>query len=193
MQRVVNGFASFSFVAGFNATSRLTGLIELAGVSLGNAVGVYTGQNMGAGNLLRVRQGLRRSAQIGVAMGLAVAAAMILMGRELLGLFIQSEDPATALEALQVAYDYLVVMSLGLPMLYLLFVYRSTLQGLGNTVIPMVSGFVELVMRIGCVLLLPALLGALGVYTAEIMAWIGAALLLMWGYYRELRRLARQI
>lgn len=76
-------------------------------------------------------------------------------------------------------------MSLGLFMLYLLFVYRSTLQGLGDTIIPMVSGIVELAMRIGCVLLLPLLIGEWGVYIAEISAWIGAAILLIWGYYHR--------
>ena len=64
-------------------------------------------------------------------------------------------------------------------MLYLLFVYRSTLQGLGDTVIPMASGLVELVMRVGSALLLPALIGVWGVYLAEIAAWAGAGIFLM--------------
>ena len=94
---------------------------------------------------------------------------------------------------LTVAYRYLAVMSLGLFMLYLLFVYRSTLQGLGDTIIPMVSGIVELAMRIGCVLLLPLLIGEWGVYIAEISAWIGAAILLIWGYYHRMRRLRARL
>ena len=73
--------------------------------------------------------------------------------------------------------------------LYLLFVYRSTLQGLGNTFIPMISGFVELGMRVGCALLLPLMLGVWGIYTAEIAAWVGAAVLLIIGCYRELRKI----
>ena len=75
-------------------------------------------------------------------------------------------------------------------MLYLLFVYRSTLQGLGNTFIPMISGFVELAMRVGSALLLPRLLGVYGIYTAEIAAWIGAAVLLIIFCYRDLARIS---
>ena len=78
-------------------------------------------------------------------------------------------------------------------MLYLLFVYRSTLQGLGDTVTPMISGVVELVMRIGNALLLPLLIGEWGVYFAEISAWIGAAIFLIFGYYRRMRILSRPI
>ncbi|MBQ8201897.1 MAG: MATE family efflux transporter [Clostridia bacterium] len=190
LQTVVNGF-SFVFVCGFSATSRLTGLIELAGSSLGSAVGTFTGQNLGARRLDRVKLGLRRSAQIGVGMALVVALVMTLFGQPLLGLFINDEDPQVVAGALKYAYEYLLMMSAGLPMLYLLFAYRSTLQGVGDTFIPMLSGFMELAMRIGCVLLLPALIGVWGVYVAEIMAWSGAAILLMWGYYRRIRLLQK--
>lgn len=194
LQRIVNGLryvlaSGYAFVAGFNTTSRLTGLIEMAGSSLGNAVGTFAGQNMGAGRLDRVRLGMRRAAQIGVGLGLFVALTMIVFGKGLLGLFLVDEDPAKVTEVLAVAYRYLCVMSAGLPMLYLLFGYRTTLQGIGDTFIPMVSGFVELAMRILCALLLPAVMGEWGVYVAEIGAWGGAAILLMWGYYRRIRQL----
>lgn len=186
LQRVVNAYR-YAFVSGFNAASRLTGLIELTGVSLGNAVGVFAGQNLGAGRIDRVKLGQRRAAQLSVALGLIVAAVMVGFGKGLLGLFITDADPVKVQETMQVAYRFLCVMSAGLPMLYLLFTYRTTLQGIGDTFIPMISGVVELVMRIGCALLLPLLMGEWGVYTAEIMAWGGAAVLLMWGYYRRIR------
>jgi len=192
LQRIVNGLrytlaAGYAFVAGFNTTSRLTGLIEMAGSSLGSAVGTFAGQNLGAGRLDRVRLGMRRAAQLGVGLGLLVALTMILFGKGLLSLFLTDEDPVKVAETLAVAYRYLCVMSAGLPMLYLLFGYRTTLQGIGDTFIPMISGFVELAMRILCALFLPAVMGEWGVYTAEIMAWVGAAILLMWGYYRRMR------
>lgn len=190
LQRVVNGFG-FIFMAGFNAATRLTGLIELAGNSLGSAVGTFAGQNLGARRLDRVRLGLRRSAQIAVGLALTVALLIVMFGRSVLSLFI-NDDPALVEQVLTVGCRYLYVASAGLFMLYLLFVYRSTLQGLGDTVTPMVSGIIELVMRIGNALLLPLLIGEWGVYIAEISAWIGAAVFLIWGYYRRMRLLSAQ-
>ena len=187
LQGVVNGFG-FIFMAGYNAAARLQGLVEIAGSSLGNAVGTFTGQNYGAREMGRVRTGLRKSAQIGFALALVIGAVMVLLGRPLLSLFI-SDDPALAEQVMDFAYQFLCVMSAGLPMLYLLFVYRSTLQGLGDTFVPMISGFVELVMRIGSALLLPLLLGVWGIYLAEIAAWAGAAVLLIIGCYRRLHSL----
>lgn len=191
LQRVVNGFG-FIFMAGFNAATRLTGLIELAGNSLGSAVGTFAGQNLGARRLDRVRLGLRRSAQIAVGLALTVALLIVFFGRSVLSLFI-NDDPALVEQVLTVGCRYLYVASSGLFMLYLLFVYRSTLQGLGDTVTPMVSGVIELVMRIGNALLLPLLIGEWGVYIAEISAWIGAAIFLIWGYYRRMRLLSVQL
>ena len=187
LQGVVNGFG-FIFMAGYNAASRLQGLVEMAGASLGNAVGTFAGQNIGAGKKDRVRKGLHSSARIGTGMALVIGGIMVLFGKQILSLFIRDEQ-ALAEQVLAFGYQFLCVMAAGLPMLYLLFVYRSTLQGLGNTFIPMISGFVELGMRVGCALLLPLVLGVWGIYTAEIAAWAGAAVLLIISCYRELRKI----
>ena len=190
LQKVVNGFR-YAFVAGFNAANRLVGLLELAGASLGNAVGTFAGQNLGAGRIDRVKLGQRRAAQLSILLGVLVGGVIILFGKAILGLFITDSDPVKVAETLEVAYQYLTVMCIGLPMLYLLFTYRTTLQGIGDTFIPMVSGFVELVMRIACAVALPLVMGEWGIYLSEIAAWVGAAILLMWGYYRRIHLLER--
>ena len=192
LQRVVNSFR-YAFVAGFNAASRLVGLMELAGSSLGSAVGTFAGQNLGAGRLDRVKQGMRRAAQLSVLLGVIVAAGTILFGEELLGLFITDVDPVKVMQTMEVAYLYLIVMGIGLPMLYLLFAYRTTLQGIGDTFIPMLSGVMELVMRILCAVVLPLFMGEWGIYLSEIAAWVGAAVLLMWGYYHRIHQLEKRM
>lgn len=118
----------------------------------------------------------------------AVSAVMLIFGRSILSLFV-SGDPAQTAEVLSIAYRYLSVMSYFLVVLYALCVYRSALQGLGDTVLPMVSGIVEFVMRVCAVMLLPAVIGQNGVFYAEILAWIGAAVLLVTSYYRKMHQL----
>ena len=187
LQGVVNAFG-FVFMAGYNAASRLQGIVEIAGSSLGSAAGTFTGQNTGAGKQERVRLGLRRSAQVGFSLAISVGMIMVFFGRPILSLFIRDEAELAG-RVLEIGYDFLRVMAAGLPMLYLLFVYRSTLQGLGDTVIPMVSGFVELALRVGAALLLPVLLGYWGVYIAEIAAWVGAGIFLIIGCYHRLKKI----
>ena len=86
---------------------------------------------------------------------------------------------------------YLIVVLLSV--LYLLHLYRSALQGMGDTVIPMVSGIAELTMRIGCALLLPIWLGQYGIYFAEIAAWAGAVVILVTFYYIRIHHLLHGI
>lgn len=107
---------------------------------------------------------------------------MLVFGKAFLGLFL-SGTPEEIMVAGEAAYRYLAFMSLALPALYLLYVYRSALQGMGNTLIPMLSGILEFFLRTGMVLILPGLIGSDGVFWAEISAWIGAAVLLGISYY----------
>ena len=190
LQTVINGFG-IVFMAGASAAGRLTGITEVAGSALGTGMATYMGQNIGAGRLDRVKHGIRRGAQLGFGLGLFMTVLLLIFGRDLMRLFVE-DDPALVEQVLDVACQYLYVMSVFMPSLYLLFVYRSSLQGLGETVIPMYSGFMELFMRIVMLLILPGLMGHWGVYFAEVSAWFGAMVLLMWGYYRHVRRLSEK-
>jgi hypothetical protein len=63
---------------------------------------------------------------------------------------------------------------------------------MGNTVLPMVSGIAEFVMRTGGVLLLPALLSETGIYISEVLAWAGADLILIPSYFITFAHILRK-
>jgi len=191
LQGVVNA-QGFIFMAGYSAAGRLQGLIELAGTALSAAVGTFTGQNYGARKLDRVKLGLRKSVQLSAVMALIMGSIVLIFGKPMLRMFIQ-DDPAIVEQVLTYGYRFLIFMGSGLIALYMLFTYRSTLQGLGDTFVPMLSGILELGMRVGSALLLPLFMGEWGIYLAEIMAWLGAAVLLIWGYYKRIRLLSTQM
>lgn len=176
VQFVVNGFGVL-FIAGFTATNKLYGILEIAATSYGYAMITYVGQNLGAGKSRRIRQGTRSALVIAIATSLVIAAVILLFGRTILGWFISGTPEETA-QTLQIAYFYLAVMSVCLPVLYILHVIRSCIQGLGNTLLPMASGIAEFIMRTGTALLLPLAVGETGIFYAEIAAWLGADLIL---------------
>ena len=191
VQYVINGFG-FIFVAGFTATNKLYGVLELAATSFGFSMATYAGQNLGAGKLERIRSGMRSAVGMAVGTAVVIGAAVILFGRSIVGLFI-SGTPEEVAQVVEVAYTYLAIMGAMLIVLYLLHVYRSALQGMGDTIVPMISGIIEMIMRISIILILPALIGEFGVYFAEVAAWLGAAVLLMCMYYVRIRRLEREM
>ena len=188
VQRVINGYGSV-FIAGFTATNKLYGIMEMAAVSYGAAIAAYAGQNYGAGKKERLKKGVRSGVMMALVTSCAIALALFLLGRPVLSLFVDPEA-AQREEVLMVALRYLHFMLAGLFILYLLYVYRSALQGMGDTVTPMLSGGVEMVMRIGAAILLPLFLGQDGIFFAESAAWTGAEVLLMITYYLKIRKLS---
>ena len=146
VQYVINGYG-FLFVAGFTATNKLYGLLEMAAISYGYAIVTYVGQNLGAGKIDRIRKGVRSSMLLSLLTSLIISAAMFLFGKNILSLFISGEPQQTQ-QVLAIAFKYLSIMAAMLWVLYFLYVYRSALQGLGDTLMPMVSGMAEFVMRI---------------------------------------------
>ena len=164
VQYVINGYG-FLFVAGFTATNKLYGLLEMAAISYGYAIVTYVGQNQGKQH----------------------TAAMFLFGKNILSLFISGEPQQTQ-QVLAIAFKYLSIMAAMLWVLYFLYVYRSALQGLGDTLMPMVSGMAEFVMRISAALILPHFIGQDGIFFAEIAAWSGATVILCISYYVRMHK-----
>lgn len=175
VQFVVNGFGVL-FIAGFTATNKLYGVLEVAATSYGYAMVTYTGQNLGAKRTDRIRKGVKSAILIALLTSLFIALLMLFFGKEILSWFI-SGTPEEFEQTLQIAYYYLAVMSICLPILYILHITRSAIQGMGNTILPLVSGIAEFVMRAVTAVFLPMLIGEHGIFYAEIMAWTGAVVI----------------
>ena len=186
VQFVVNGYG-FLFVAGFTATNKLYGILEMAAISYGYAIVTYVGQNLGAGQISRIKKGVHVSGFLAFLTSAFISVMMFIFGKHILRMFI-SGDPAQTEQVLGIAWHYLSIMASVLCILYFLYVYRSALQGLGDTMIPMLSGVVEFFIRVGVALLLPKIMGQNGIFYAEITAWTGAAVLLAVSYYIRIRK-----
>ena len=186
VQFVVNGYG-FLFVAGFTATNKLYGILEMAAISYGYAIVTYVGQNLGAGQISRIKKGVHVSGFLAFLTSAFISVMMFIFGKHILRMFI-SGNPAQTEQVLGIAWHYLSIMASVLCILYFLHVYRSALQGLGDTMIPMLSGVVEFFIRVGVALLLPKIMGQNGIFYAEITAWTGAAVLLAVSYYIRIRK-----
>lgn len=178
----------FVFIAGFTATNKIYGLLESSAISLGYAVTTYTAQNFGAGFYDRIRRGLKSSVLIAVLMSVCVSVVMIAGGRFVLRLFIDGANPSAS-QVLEISYHYLFIMSCLLPALYLLYAFRNTLQGLGNTSAPFLSGVMEFFARVSVAVFFARIWGAEVIFYAEPCAWIAAALVLITVCLREVRDL----
>lgn len=190
LQRVVNAMGVM-FIAGYTATNKLYGILEMAGVSYSYATSTYAGQNLGARKYDRIRKGVRASLRIGLLTSVVIAGLMLLFGRPFIDTFLTG-TPEEVAQAGKYAWEYLWLMSVCLPFLYILQTYRSALQGMGNTVMPMFSGVVEFIERTVGVTLLSMLVGYWGVFWAEVLAWVCGGIVVVVSYYALFDRIREQ-
>ena len=79
-------------------------------------------------------------------------------------------------------------MASWLPVLYILYLLLSALQGLGDTVRPMNSGIIELVCRVAIAIFVSYIGYESGIFFAEIIAWTGAVVYLWYHFRKRLKQ-----
>jgi len=173
-------------VAAYTTASRVDGLAVAMLQSLGLAVSMFVAQNLGGRRPDRIRRGVVQATWMSIAASLVLGALLVAFGSHMVRLFVgEGSDAVVDLAALM-----LVINGVAYSLLGVLFVLRGALQGLGHTLIPTVTGVVELVMRVGAAVILGGLIGFAGVAWSNPLAWFGAIVLLVPAYIREHRRLA---
>ncbi len=177
VQSKVNTF-DMALIAGYTATNKLYGALELAAIAYGFAIVTYVGQNYGAKKYDRLRKGFRDAILIALLTSAVIGSVMFLFGKQLTGIFLTGEA-SQVMQSNAYAYEFLQILSICLPILYILHIIRSFLQGAGNTFMPMISGIAEFIARVFLVLVVVPFIGYRGVYWAEIAAWIASDIVLI--------------
>ena len=106
----------------------------------------------------------------------------------MLGLFVDKSE----VEVINAGYDFLIITSIFVWILGLLWLYRSTLQAIGDTFIPMISGVLEFLSRIGAAAILPNIMGFRGIALSEVCAWTAATVILVITYYYRIAKLDKK-
>ena len=132
IQTYINSFG-YAAMAGMTVYARIEGFLYYPLFAFGIALTSFIGQNVGAHDLTRVREGLHMSLRIaaGGAMGMALAAG--LAAPALIALF--TDDPAVVANALDaVYYTFPFYFLYGINQIYI-----GALRGLGDTLYPMMT------------------------------------------------------
>lgn len=173
-------------VAAYTAASRVDGLAVALLQSMSLAVSMYVAQNYGAGRPDRIRKGVVQAIWMAIIGAVALGLLLVTLGGPLVRLFVGD----SADDVVHMAVSMLIINGVSYTFLGVLFVTRGALQGLGDAIIPTVTGVVELFARAGAAIILGATMGFVGVAWSNPFAWIGAALILVPAYIRAHKRLA---
>lgn len=127
LQRVVNGFGE-SVIGAFTANSQMELLVQQMYAALGTAIVTYTGQNIGAGESQRVKQGMKSAMGISGIISVILIAVFWLGGDLIMRIFVPDAE-IIYLAARGIRITSLFFMALGVVQ-----VLRYLLNGAGDSV-----------------------------------------------------------
>ena len=174
IQATMNGFGSAA-VAGATAAQRIHGFLACPLDALGSTMAPYTGQNMGAGKLERISKGVWSASLCGIACSAAMYAVAAVFGRSLVCIFLDEPEETV----IGYAAQFLTNTAGGYCLLTLVNVVRFSIQGMGFSVLAIVSGIMEMIARAIAGLFLAPRFGFAAVAFAHPLAWIFADVFLI--------------
>lgn len=181
LQYFVNQMGSVA-VAAYAACNKITGLAQQPGQAVGLTLLTYVGQNLGAGRYDRIKQGVKRGLVLSILVNIPMTTLMIFAPKLLASIVLSEPD------TISLTLQYFPIAGICMYFLGWLFVFRSSCQGMGQTVVPMFSGILEVIMRVGLVVLCGFLSGFYRIVTAEVAAWIAAWFMLMFTYFYLIKK-----
>ncbi|WP_300380907.1 MATE family efflux transporter [Clostridium sp.] len=184
IQGALNKFGS-NAIASFTAASKALQLAMQPGITLGITIATYVGQNLGAENYLRIKEGVKKCANISIITSIIAGLVLIFGAEYFVKLFIENPDK----EIIAKAKECLVYAGIFFIPLGLIFIYRNALQGMGESFIPMMAGVYELIARSVVAFTLPRFIGYTGICISDPIAWIAAIIPLMYTYHKKINDL----
>lgn len=167
VQGCINGFGA-AYTSAYSVCNKYLNLFMLPGITAGFTSAAFTGQNCGAGDLIRIRKGTKISCVVAAVSALLLGAALFAFPEQLARLMLSGD------EAVACTVMFLKRFAFFLVLLNLLFVFRNTVQALGKPLVPMCSGIAEMLLRIPAIMFGLPLIGFKAATYAECAAWAGA-------------------
>ena len=110
---------------------RVDGFAMMPNMTFGQAMSVYTGQNVGAGRLDRVEKGIRQGGAMAVGVSATITLALLVFGRYLFDLF--TDTPVL----MDLAVNMMRILAVGYICIAVTQVLGGVMRGSGDTVTPM--------------------------------------------------------
>lgn len=171
-------------VASYAASQKVDAIAMMPMMSFGMAMAAYTAQNYGARKYARIIEGVKKCAYMSVGFSIVAALFNIFMGPSIMYLFVGDGQQ----QVIDYGHTYLIVNGVCYWILALLFIFRYTLQGLGQSTVPTIAGVMELCMRSAAAIILVDIFGYLGACLANPLAWLGACVPLAVSFFMVRRK-----
>lgn len=166
LQGVINSFSEV-VIAATTVVSRIEQLVLQPSMSLGAAVASFTGQNIGAGKIDRVKKGIKSATFIILTFSLIMLPVMYFGGEYIMRLFTQKQD----IDVVRHGVQGIRITSFFYSFVGLIFITRNFLSGTGDIQIPLIMGITEVICRVAFSSLFASQIGFTGIFWATSVTW----------------------
>lgn len=163
--RIVNDYGTVT-VAAYSVAGRIDGLASLPAMNFGAALSSYTGQNIGAKKIKRVKEGLVATLSMSTITAVVTSILVMVFRVQLMALFTNDQ------EVIAIGARYLLIVGGFYIMFSSMFVIGGVMRGAGDTLIPMfITLFALWIIRIPIAWVLSHKIGVDGIWWAIPIAW----------------------
>ena len=177
LQAFVNTFGT-AVMAAFTTTNRIEGLVHMPYGSISAALATYAGQNYGAGDMKRVKEGLKNGMFLASIFTAVVMVVYLTMAEGIIGLFVKEQ------EVIDLGAQALRLTSWFYIFLALIYMCRGILNGIGDALFALINGVVEVIVRVSTPFLLVLIpgVGLWSIWWTTGITWMLSALTCLWRY-----------
>ncbi|MBO6196004.1 MAG: MATE family efflux transporter [Butyrivibrio sp.] len=179
VQRLINSFGS-DVMAGYVAANKVDSLAIQVILSVGNALCVFTGQNMGTGNLDRIKTALKESRIIMFFSAVIIAICAYVFRFSIVGIFLDADANPLALNT---GAEYLSIVGVAYLICAVMQSYQNVIKGAGDVGTCMVAGLTELAGKIIFAYITAPILGPLGIWISTPFSWACGCVIPVVRYY----------
>lgn len=188
LQVAINSLGTI-YISAITAATRVLNIFMSPLCSISSTMATFGGQNVGAGKLNRIGQGLRICLLISAVYSVLALLIFIFFAPQLLQLFVKSSET----ELIHNARTYLIINSSFYFGVGMLMTMRSLVQSLGFSHYAIFCGVFELIARLIIAWILVPMFGYIAVCFANPLAWTLADLFLIPIYLYCIKKLTATI
>ena len=166
LQTAINALG-MNIIVAHTGARKATSLFLMIFFVLGTALATYCGQNLGAEEYGRIKQGIRDTILFSFGWYLLVLLIVFTLSPVIINLITASAEP----EIIDNAVLYLKVNASFYFLPAIICILRNSMQGFGDSRTPLISSFIELVGKVLIAYLLVPALQYMGVVLSEPIVW----------------------
>ncbi len=162
---IVNKFGT-NVIAAYSVAGRIDALAIIPAMNFSQALSTFTGQNIGAGRIDRIRKGLTSTMLMSGIFSVVISIFVVIFGAQLMSMFTSDG------EVIRIGAEYLQIVGSFYILFTIMFAYTGVFRGAGDTMVTMLISLFSLwLFRIPFSVYFSAIYAEIGIWVSIPFAW----------------------